>query len=70
MRCRIVGMQSLPVLRIRVVGEPAHLGQRVIDVAAAVIVDQSLIARTGGGDPDLLRAPVEIDADRYRAERP
>ena len=64
----MAGLLCLPTLGVGVVGQPAQLGERVINVTAAVGIHQRLIARQRGGNPDLLRAPVEIDADRVGRE--
>src|SRR5262249_47432536 len=53
----------LPALRVGVAGEATNASERVVDVAAAVRLAQGAVFGQGGGDPDLLRPPIEIDAD-------
>src|SRR5271156_1520042 len=58
----------LPIRRVRVIGQPAHARQSVINVAGFIFVAQHLVLEPGGGDGDLLRSPIEIEADRVRVE--
>jgi hypothetical protein len=65
MRCRSVAFSGcfFQLQGIRVGGQPTHARQRVIDVAVSIVVLQRLVAGQGGGNADLLRSPVEVDAD-------
>ena len=59
----------LPAHRVRVVGEAAQPGERVIDVAAAIGGLQRGVVGGDGGNADFLRAPVEVGADRVGREQ-
>ena len=52
-----------PMLEIRVLGQAGIKREGVIDISAAIRLDQPLITRQGGGHGHFLRAPIEIDAD-------
>ena len=70
MRCRTSGLLLLPLFRIEIDRQAAQLGERVIDIAVAIVGHQRFVAGQRRGNADFLRSPVEIDADRVRAETP
>jgi hypothetical protein len=58
-----------PALHVCVVSEAANQSERVVDVTIAVRFDQCTVLGKSRGDSNLLRPPIEVDADRVGRER-
>ena len=59
---RLAFRRRLPAFGV-LIGEAAHLRQRVIDVAGQIVLRQLLIAAARRGNADFLGSPVEIKPD-------
>jgi hypothetical protein len=59
-----VGVFVLPARAVGVVGEGTEVCECVVDITPTIVLDQRVVFGQRGGNPDLLRPPVQIDADR------